>query len=394
MNPAAAELFPGSLVFSLLGAIWVWALALLLGAAAGIGLAAVLLRRGSWSRRLGSGALVGAVTVLVPLAWTLRSYVLTGNPIYPAYYGLFGGEYWSPESAAVVADRVSHGGFADRGPMALVLALRDLLFRSDVLGFPSGINPLFVVLGLVGLLMMRRVVGARPLLVAGAVGYVGWCLTSLNLRYALFLLAILAPFAAALIQAGVTAAARPRLRLLARPLLPVILLLALAGPFAGAIQRHARVYGAGSSLFGEIDREEIHVNRLHLAAAGREMAETLPLDARILLIGEGRIGLLPRPALASSAYDRPDIARFIVGSRSVGELNRRLEDFTHVVVNFRELERFRTSYGFADHFGSEEWELFQSWLAEGLELESRHGSVAVYRIPRGATALVTHERSG
>jgi hypothetical protein len=128
----------------------------------------------------------------------------------------------------------------------------------------------------------------------------------------------------------------------------------------------------------------MHVTRLHLAAAGRSMASGLPPAARILLVGEGRVGLMPRPAWASSAYDEPDIARFVEGATSVAELNRKLSSFTHVVVNFRELERFQRHYGFAERFEPEGWELFRRWLAEGLVPVSRHGNVVVFSLPAGA----------
>ncbi len=350
-----------------------------LPAAAGIALAAALHRAGSFTRRLAGAAVIGAVTLALPLAWTLRSLVLTGNPVYPAFFGLFGGRYWSAESAAVVAGQVSHGGLGDRGPAAFVLALGDLLFRSDTLGYPSGINALFVVLGLLGLALWRRVRGGGALLVVLAVSYAGWCVTSLNLRYALVLLAALAPFAAAVIEAGTRTLSRvvpgPAMRALA----PLLLLLAVAGPFAGAVGRHLSLYDM--TLFGGPSRGELHATRLHLAAAGRAMARELPADARVLLVGEGRVALLPRPALASSAYDRSDIARLIDGASSVDEVNRRLAGFTHVVVNYRELSRFREHYGFAERFAPGDWTLFRNWLAEGLEPVGRYGNVVVYRVP-------------
>ena len=159
-----------------------------------------------------------------------------------------------------------------------------------------------------------------------------------------------------------------------------LILLAVAGPFVATVSRHLRLYGAGTTLFGGTPRTEMHATRLHLAAAGREMAEQLPPDARILLVGEGRMALLPRPTLASSAYDRPDIARLVSGARTLDELNGRLAEFSHVVVNYTEMQRFRDSYGFAERFDPDGWRLFESWLVEGLEPLARHGNVVVYRI--------------
>ena len=42
--------------------------------------------------------------------------------------------------------------------------------------------------------------GGPALLAIAAVSYAGWCATSLNVRYALILLAVLAPFAASLVE--------------------------------------------------------------------------------------------------------------------------------------------------------------------------------------------------
>ena len=77
---------------------------------------------------------------------------------------------------------------------------------------------------------------------------------------------------------------------------------------------------------------------------------------------------------------------------SVTELNRRLEEYTHVVVNFRELQRFEEKFDFAERFGPGEWELFRRWLATGLEPIDRFGNVTLYRIPRVYNRR-THERA-
>ena len=50
---------------------------------------------------MGLGALVAAavVGVLVCLPWFVRSYVNTGNPVYPFAYSIFGGKHWSADRA-------------------------------------------------------------------------------------------------------------------------------------------------------------------------------------------------------------------------------------------------------------------------------------------------------
>jgi hypothetical protein len=368
----------------LAGAAWAAKYTALVPCAA-IGLAAALVSTGSVTRRLTRSAVVGVVALLVGALWTLRCYLLTGNPVYPAFYGLLGGRYWDAQSAEVVARTVSHGGLESRGAMAFVSALGDLVLRSGDLGFPSGLNPLFVLLGVGGLLCLRRVRAGGALVAAMAVIYAGWCVTSLNLRYGLVLLAALAPFAAAALQAALDFTARRGWDVARRVALPMLLVLATAGPLGQGITRHVHYYGNATSFLDATPRHDMQVTRLHLAAAGRALAETLPRDARILLVAEGRIGLLPRPALASSAYDRPDIARFVAGARTVAEINRRLDGFTHVVVNDQELARFERKFGFGQRFGAGELDLFRSWLESGLEPVARYGTVRVFRVP--ATGL-------
>jgi len=369
-----------ALVGLLAGAAWA-AKYTALAATAGLGLGAAVLAAGGLARRCGRLATVSGVAVLMGLPWALRSLVLTGSPLYPAFYGVLGGRQWSARSAELVADHVSHGGLENRGPAAFVLALWDLLAHSADLGFPAGINPVFLAAGLLGLLGLRRVEGGRALALAAAVAYGGWCVTSLNVRYGLGLLVMLVPFVAVALQAALDLGARRGRPSAAALGLSLALVVSAAGPLIEGVRRHVGYYGEQTTLFGGTPRRDLQSNRIHLAALGREAATRLPPDARILLVGDGRFGLLPRPTLASSAYDRPDIARFVAGARSVAEINDRLRPFTHVVVSFRELERFEQEYRFADWFGPGEYDLFRRWLAEGLVPVARRGTVALYEVP-------------
>jgi len=356
-----------------------------LPAVAGLAAGAAVLSLGAFVRRAGRLAGIGLVSVLVAIPWTLRTLVLTGSPLYPAFYGILGGRYWDPRSAAIVTGRVSHGGLDDRGPVAFVLAAWDLLTRSGDLGFPAGINPVFLVVAILGMWRLRSVVGGPGLAVAAFVAYAGWCVTSLNVRYGLGMLALLVPFAATAVQAVLDFGVRARRPRAVSIVLASALAVSAAGPIVDGTRRHLHYHGDETTLFGGVSRADIQANRIHLAELGREAATRLPRDARILLVGDGRIGLLPRPTLASSAYDRPDIARFIAGARSVDEINERLRAFSHVVVSFRELERFEREYRFTEWFGPGEHALFQRWIAEGLRPVARRGTVALYEIPAAPT---------
>jgi hypothetical protein len=71
----------------------------------GLGLGAAVLSAGGLGRRAGRGATVVGVALLLALPWTLRTFALTGNPLYPAFYGLLGGRHWSARSAELSPSR-------------------------------------------------------------------------------------------------------------------------------------------------------------------------------------------------------------------------------------------------------------------------------------------------
>lgn len=350
-----------------------------LPAVASIGIAAGLLREGALPRRIAGIAIAGASSVAVALPWTIRSFVLTGSPLYPAFYRVLGGRHWNAMSDALVAKDISHGGFGDRGFMSIPLAIWDVLTNSEGMGYPSGINVLFVALGLVGLLLARRVVGARGLLLFLPLSYLGWCLSSLNLRYGLALFAALAPFVAALLGWVLDRPPLARRATLASALAALVLVLLVADPFTRALERH-QGHLRRPLLGAEIPREDILVERFPLARVSRHMVDALPDDARVLLIGDGCIAHIPRPATTSSAYDEPEIARIANASSDVNEINAALRDYTHVVINYGEMNRFREQYRFDDWFEGDAWALVGLWVQSGLEPLYEDRGTVLYRI--------------
>lgn len=57
------------------------------------------IRERKWGRGVSYALLVGAAAIAVGSPWYIKSWLYTGNPVYPFLYHVFGGRYWSPEAA-------------------------------------------------------------------------------------------------------------------------------------------------------------------------------------------------------------------------------------------------------------------------------------------------------
>ena len=59
---------------------------------------------------LGAGVLWGTVSLAAAAPWYVKTWLYTGNPVYPFYYQIFGGRYWSAYNAALYsADQTKFG---------------------------------------------------------------------------------------------------------------------------------------------------------------------------------------------------------------------------------------------------------------------------------------------
>jgi 4-amino-4-deoxy-L-arabinose transferase-like glycosyltransferase len=123
----------------------------------------LLRQRAAWQRWLATVSLFCAVVFLVAVPWYARNLVVTGNPVYPFAYDLFGGPGWDAWRADWYA-RPGTGLGTDLGewvklPWTMTLGLRDMNFHDGRAG------PLFLLaLPFVVLWLVRGFgrPGARP----------------------------------------------------------------------------------------------------------------------------------------------------------------------------------------------------------------------------------------
>lgn len=161
----------------------------------------VLIRqKGPWRENCKDLARILVPTAVLLTPWLIKSWILTGNPIYPFLYGLFGGPEWSAELSDQLGRWQRGMGMGRSWLDSLLLPFRVILSGGPGYDhFDGKISPLWLVI-----VPFSAAVARRDPWVARSLGFAGlyfvvWALTSQQMR---FLIPIL-PFLA--IAAGIAA---------------------------------------------------------------------------------------------------------------------------------------------------------------------------------------------
>ena len=183
---------------------WLWVAALMCGWALGVkmlggaalafSLAALLWsRRSSQRPRAYHVALFLLVAAAVACPWYIKSYLWTGNPVYPFLYSLFDGRYWTAERAREYAEAQKAFGLGS-GPLSLLLLPWNLTMRPQAFFdqpqalrafsiYVVSLGPIFLAL-VPTLLLTGRTGGAGRLALWFALVYaLMWFVLTQNLRY-------------------------------------------------------------------------------------------------------------------------------------------------------------------------------------------------------------------
>jgi hypothetical protein len=114
-----------------------------------------------------------------------------------------------------------------------------------------------------------------------------------------------------------------------------------------------------------------------------EKARALPADALVLMVAEPRGFGFPRPFVTPSQHDPSPLRPALAASQNAAEVVAKLRDqgLTHILVNWRELERLKRSYPVApwnDDMTRLRWSQLLLYIGPPV---SEHGSVSIYSLP-------------
>lgn len=307
-------------------------------------------------------AFVMAVTALVG-PWLARNALQTGNPVYPYFAGIF-----NPEVAdhSRTDDRVASGigNFAlTSDTFGTAVSLGTFTRR----GHAGDIGPVYLwLMPLICIWMWFRRRDTDALLVFGllALGVAMWAVGPPLGRYLLPSLALIAALAGTAWSELVDSYPTPL-----RYILGLILLLVLVGncsPVRGEYLGNQLACFLGF----QTDEEYLEDNLTQLEAF-RTVNADLPVDAKVLLVGEPRAYGIDRAIVVEDHYRTPLLVELAEESSSASDITRGLRSLgiTHILVNDAEANRIAAADGRADFLACSSAEArvrLDQFLADGV----------------------------
>jgi len=271
---------------------WLLTCGALAGFAAGCKMTAVLVIaflalattvESSKGRRLTHAAQFLALSLAIASPWYIKSAVWTGNPVYPFFYHLFGGKYWSASAAAQYSqEQISFG--MGRGPLAFLLLPWNLTMHgsrfSNLPGLAftiitQSLGPLLLAMvPLVWLSRLKR--DEKILLVYSAVALAAWFWMSQHIRYVLPIGAVLC------VMAGIGAE-----RAAQAGIGKVVGLAYVSAGLWTAFGLGLGVIDSSSAALG-LEKESNYLARTLRVYPMVEKVNSLPENAKVIMYGETR----------------------------------------------------------------------------------------------------------
>lgn len=311
----------------------------------------------------------GIIALLISSPWFIKSFVYTGNPVYPALSNVFGaGEY----------QKVSIGFTSGKAALNPVRFLRlpwDMTFRHKNFGSASQIGPLFLAF-LIPLFFTRRVNREmRYLLGFALILFFFWAVTIINTRYYLAGIALLS------LWIGYCCDRYLMKRFLAWVIWP-ILAVSLLYNIVCMSNLTTDLFDPGAVVFGRQTKKEYLTERLEHYPVMQFANTSLPCDAKVLFVGEARTYYMKRNYEANSAYDKTIIVEMVKKSETVDDLLKKLkhEGITHILYNSREAYRLNVMFNYFNWDNPEQKKLFDMFTSTHLKVFFKYDESLLLRI--------------
>jgi len=254
-------------------------------------------------------AIFAAVGLLVASPWYIKSWVITGNPVYPFAYSIFGGEQWSAQQAQWYHHHQLRFGVGElpapevldalpwykrtfvgpRAPLRLLLAPFNLTFNPPPFTDPVSpaaaimffsIGPLYLIFAPMLLALSGRPARLKVLLILFGLLWIWWLYSMQQSRYLLPTMALLAPAAGYALHRCIQ-----RKGLLRGTTLAVVAMWLAIILLVKAIS----LYTALPVVAGTVNREQYLTSSLEPYPVISYINSHTPRDAKVISYGEVRL---------------------------------------------------------------------------------------------------------
>lgn len=313
------------------------------------GLAVLLLRRPAEGGRglpaVKQALVFGAAAGLVFSPWMVKNLLFHGNPLYPYFSGLFGGQAVDPFKWAVLnSDCFARDLRATFGSLAGFWQFLAHPWRLTMSGAGNAdfIGPFILLCAPLPFALRLERPALRHMALFSAVMWALWALSTTMPRYLLPGLAVMSVLFAALF----TGAGRKALRWL------FLGLLVFSGLYGAQwLSKVAESQDGWQVVFG-LQKRADYLSVQHASyptpyyAAMEYINASLPPDSRVLFLGESRGYYCGRKFTASSVYDESLLVRAAGEAATPEELQARLKaaGITHIFLNLGEALRVGDTY--------------------------------------------------
>ena len=335
-------------------------------------------------RELIAQGLFFALGVIITFGpWTLKNAIETGNPVYPLACSLFGGADWDAELDAKWKNAHKRPTPVFKDPNAMLSDfwgnLRDVTFRNDWLSpFLFGFAPLALIFGSRRQEIWWLVAYATAILTAW------YTLTHLLDRFWVPVIPVVASLAgigfAALIEprqlaSSATTQLLQRLRLVA---VAILIAGTLIYNFAFIAAKQGFTGNSAFLISYEDSKQSVKPETIQI------LEQILKPGDRVLFVGEAQVFDAEFDLVYNTVFDRSLLIPLVATENTSHsderwdllppkQIQQNFKDagITHVMINWKEILRYRPTYGYTDFVSPERIaELAKRWPFQEVQLNS------------------------
>ena len=339
------------------------------------------------------------ISIVIASPWYLKNWITTGNPFFPAFYEIFGGEDFSNAIYSSWLRDARHPGFSLSSIMNFLLLPYRLLSSPHLFGLPTG--PFFIFFWPFLLVLRKRNAIINYLIIFTFGYFILWAFSFQVTRFmipALSISAILGAFVFEELR-------RARERYLSYSTVCFIIVVMVCNvsiflsqsrvaldPFpivfgvvskSDYLKKYLSVFQPNSfdnfkASYNNQDSTNEYGDVFSIIEYANQNLE--PTD-KILFLGETMHAYLRRKYICSTGYNRNILVSMLQNNISDGEILKRLCSLriTHILFNVDELKRFSLQ-GYSFKLDGNDIKRLQGFLFKTTFVEFKKGNVLLLKI--------------